>query len=342
MEPTALLHLNDNRPTLDDSKRTLIAWLHQFKDLVTTPVLDWFHDNMHPESLMIRHVLYQYSCLSEKQLMRETKATLIEKINNVYEVLDKLDTTEDIELRLNERFPFLNIIGPVDTRNVITTREGWLERAAEIMYPWIIGAAEAERDHREIQLADGARIQQYELKHPPSGFDVAVAPIEKAQKGCVGICRMPSFHGGRARIQIAPRLSGKEGSWDDETYIVHVLLHEMVHAVTEGHGHRGAFRAIMKRLNSAGKMTATYPGDVQEHAIKTRVLIHLPRYADIHTPFSVPKRGQRGVGSRMVKVWCPNELCGIIMRASGKVCEQIHMQPCPACEEAPLHVEGWQ
>lgn len=342
MEPTALLHLNDDRPTLDDSKRTLIAWLHQYSKVCTIDVLHWFDDNMQPESITMRTVLYNYASLTEKQLLRETKATLFTKITEVYTILDQIDGEAEIEQRLNDRFPFLNVTGPVDTRNIITTREGWLERAAEIMYPWIIGAAEAERDHRTILLDGGARIQQYELKHPPSGFDVAVAPIEKAQKGCVGICRMPTFHGGRARIQIAPRLSGEADTWMDETYIVHVLLHEMVHAVTEGHGHRGAFRAIMKRLNSAGKMTATHAGDVQEHAIKTRVLVHLPRYADIHTPFSVPKRGQRGVGSRMVKVYCPDEACGIIMRASGKVCNEIHMQPCPACEENPLHVEGWQ
>jgi len=285
---------------------------------------------------------------SEKWIMNKTKKDILiiqdAAVKRIEKIMKEADTeikNAELEQRLIDLFPFLQSYGPIEDRK-ITTREGWLERASELMMPWIIGAAEAEKAQRTILIENGAKLRLYDLKHPPSGFDVAVAPIEKASRGCVGVCRHPSFHGGRARIQIAPILSGEEDSWMDQTYICHVLLHEMVHAFTEGHGHRGAFMAIMKRLNSAGKMTSSSAGDVQAYAIRTQVLPHLPDYTTLHVPFSIPKRGKRGVGSRMVKIFCPDESCGIIMRASGKVCESIHMQPCPACEESPLHVEGWQ
>lgn len=250
----------------------------------------------------------------------------------------ELDKILELDDRLFQKMPWLANIQIVHPEYNITTREEWCMTACQIMKPWLDQAVVAEQEIRRIRDSNGVDVV-IELLNPPNGFDVAVAPIETKKRGCLGICRHASKHGDRARIQINPSLSGDEFTneysiphGNDAVYLVHVLLHEMVHAYTEGHGHRGYFSALMKRLNSAGKMTATYPGDLQSHLISTQVLPFLPRYTDLHVPFEVTPRGQRGKGSRLIKLTTD---CGLILRASAKVCEQIECgwwKGCPACD----------
>jgi len=249
----------------------------------------------------------------------------------------QLEELAIMEERITSSMPWVNYaIHPLPLRD-INTREEWLEAACMMMKPWIDGAAIKESEVRTLKDKNGIPVT-IEVIVPPKGFDVAVAPIEKASRGCLGICRHATFHNGRARIQLNPKMTGDEtkNSWNiphgnDATYLVHVLLHEMVHAYTEGHGHRGYFSAIMKRLNTAGKMTSSIPGDMQAHLIDTRVLPFLPLYSDLHVPFEIVPRGKRGAGSRLLKMVTG---CGLIMRASYMVVEEIMLgeQLCPACD----------
>tara|TARA_Y100000401_G_scaffold115523_2_gene119430 strand:+ start:2312 stop:3112 length:801 start_codon:yes stop_codon:yes gene_type:complete len=261
------------------------------------------------------------------------------------ELQNELDKIAELEERLEQKMPWLNNICVVHPEYNITTREEWCLTACNIMKPWLDMAVVAEQEIREIRDKNGVDVV-IELLNPPHGFDVAVAPLEKKSRGCLGICRHATKHGDRARIQINPSLTGNEFTneygiphGNDAVYLVHVLLHEMVHAYTEGHGHRGYFSALMKRLNSAGKMTASYPGDMQSHLISTRVLPYLPRYTDLHVPFEVTPRGKRGKGSRLVKL---ETGCGLVLRASRKVTNRIEtsgVMNCPACMYGECYIE---
>lgn len=276
--------------------------------------------------------------------MGAKKAT--KEMKALQESIERLNLMEE---RINESMPWINgCFHPINQRD-INTREEWLEAACALMKPWVDAAVAREQEVREIRDKNGIEVV-IDLINPPMGFDVAVAPIDKKSRGCLGICRHASHHGGRARIQINPKMSGDKetNSWNiphewhnDAVYLVHVVLHEMVHAYTEGHGHRGYFSAIMKRLNTIGKMTASLPGDMQSHLIETRVLPFLPDYTDLHVPFSVADRGQRKIGSRLIKITTD---CGLILRASAKVCFEIEngSRMCPACgdyDECGLDIE---
>jgi len=264
------------------------------------------------------------------------------------ELQDSIERLNLMEERIEDAMPWVNgYFHPIQHRD-INTREEWLEAACAIMKPWVDAAVVREQEVREIRDKNNIKVV-IELINPPNGFDVAVAPIEKKMRGCLGVCRHASHHGGRARIQINPSMCGDKDTneWNvdhewhnDAVYLVHVVLHEMVHAYTEGHGHRGYFSAIMKRLNSIGKMTASLPGELQAHLIESRVLPFLPDYTDLHVPFSITERGKRKVGSRLIKIVTD---CGLILRASSKVCLEIENgHPCcPACGdyECGLNIE---
>ena len=187
------------------------------------------------------------------------------------------------------------------------TREEWLNQASK----WA-----------RVFIETTAFRHGIEIEWPEGDFDLAVAEIEgKGLKNAIGVCRQSYASEGRARIRICP-------SMDDEVYIVHVLIHEMVHACTEGDGHRGRFPRLMKALGSAGNPTATIAGPEQSETIMAEVLPYLRPYGEIHIPYKVLKRGERGKGSRLKKIEC--ECCGIIMRASRMVCDVVNGGPCPA------------
>ena len=256
------------------------------------------------------------------------------KMADTFKRIDELD-----EMAMSAQYAHLGTIHAVHPEYDINTREEWLQVAATIMQPWLDMAVEAENEVRRIRINNDVETEPIELLHPPLGFDIAVAPVSPK---ALGTCRRSEFAENRARITISPKLTGDEFKnrynlkfGNDAVYLVHVLLHEMVHAYTEGHGHRGYFKAIMKRLNSIGKMTATHPGELQAHLISTRVLPFLPRYNELHVPFDVTPRGKRGKGSRLVKLETD---CGLILRASRTVADQIIPGICP-CLHCPQDCE---
>lgn len=166
-----------------------------------------------------------------------------------------------------------------------------------------------------------------EVNEAKDGFDITVAPL--TSRRCIGLCRYSHGCNGRSRIQIDTSLT-------DPVQVAHVLLHEMVHAMTEGDGHRLRFPKIMKYLDTTGKMTASSPGDLQTGWL-TILLSYLPEWSDIHKPFAVVRRGQRGKGSRMVKIQCIEEECGAVWRMSRKWIATLLC--CPCCESSEVVVE---
>ena len=149
-----------------------------------------------------------------------------------------------------------------------------------------------------------------------------MAPI--TSRRCIGVCYGASEdRQEKARIVI-------DVSLECPVRVIHVMLHELVHAYTNGDGHRGRFPKIMKALGSEGKMTSTVEGDKQAEWITERVLPLLPEWSSVHSTWAFKRRGQRGKGSRLIKVQCKE--CECIYRMSQKWIEIAYIRlSCPAC-----------
>ncbi len=107
-------------------------------------------------------------------------------------------------------------------------------------------------------------------------------------------------------VFISPKLA-------DPAVVLHVLVHELVHAVvgTE-EGHKGEFKTLARAVGLEGKLTATHAGE--DLAVKlAKVAKTLGTF-----PHAVlePKTQIKKQGTRMLKLECPS--CGCIVRTVRK------------------------
>lgn len=211
-------------------------------------------------------------------------------------------------------FPKVSLIA-IKKMKRADTRESWLYEASKICVAAIKHAAS------ELEI---------KLEEPENGYDIAMAPIPKGR--CIGLCYGGKGRGEKARIVI-------DVSLECPTRVIHVLLHELVHAYTPGDGHRGRFPKIMKFLDSDGKMTSTVEGDKQAEWIAERVLPLLPEWSTVHSSWTGKTRGKRGKGSRLLKVTCTD--CDIVMRASAKWASQMSDCPVRGCFGQCSYPGGW-
>jgi hypothetical protein len=208
-------------------------------------------------------------------------------------------------VREMHQFPQINLVAKKKMKRV-DTREAWLHEASYLC------VAAIKKTAADLNI---------ELTEPKNGYDVSMAPI--TSRRCIGLCYGASdCRDEKARIVI-------DVSLECPVRVIHVLLHELVHAYTNGDGHRGRFPKIMKALGSEGKMTATVEGELQAEWISERVLTLLPEWSSVHSVWSFKRRGQRGKGSRLVKLQCM--CCGCIFRMSNKWIEEAHALSCPCC-----------
>ena len=212
-----------------------------------------------------------------------------------------------------ERFPMVAINAAALLKTHVNTRESWLQVMSRPLQAAI-----------ELAAAD----LNIELTPHDGGFDFACAPITHS-KNCIGECRHAEYHEGKARIQVDTGL-------EDPKMVLHVLLHELIHAFCPEDGHRGRFPKIMKRLNSVGKMTESNYG-YEQMAWFDMLLDNIRPWAEVHKPFAVTPRGQRGKGSRLIKCECLS--CGFVMRTTRKHIDANnakyggdgHILVCPTC-----------
>tara|TARA_R110000823_G_scaffold157648_2_gene288473 strand:- start:101 stop:688 length:588 start_codon:yes stop_codon:yes gene_type:complete len=115
---------------------------------------------------------------------------------------------------------------------------------------------------------------------------------------------------------------------DDALIILGVIAHEMVHA-TGIMNHGPKFKSLATAIGLTGKMTATEEGVVfiQRTMLILERLGEFPHAALDHTI------GQKKQSTRMVKVSCDHEDCGMVFRTSNKwIEESMGQMACPICE----------
>jgi len=115
---------------------------------------------------------------------------------------------------------------------------------------------------------------------------------------------------------------------DNTAQVLDVLIHECVHAaVGNACGHKGPFRTLAMTLGLEGKMTATTAGvelSKKINAMKKR----LGKYPHSAIDFSNRKKQS----TRMIKVTCVDDDCGMVFRTSKKWVEYSGGgMDCPIC-----------
>ena len=216
-------------------------------------------------------------------------------------------------------------------------RENWLTAAARIMWPWVLRADKTLRNENDAARGftkPSARINQIK-------FSTSLMSGGLTRTGEIGHVQYKhSTKNGKHEIRISPALGGKDRpTVTDTVQVSYVLLHELVHVATPGQGHRGNFPRICKVLGFKGKPTANFAPKNERlwYDIRQKVIdeIGLYPHRQVELP---PKRGQRGIGSRLIKCECMS--CGCIIRLSRKwiaICHDRSSTPdftevtCPVC-----------
>ena len=186
----------------------------------------------------------------------------------------------------------------------IITREQWLNKLAT--------ALEAEF------LTEGLIMPKYRISTGfPSKGGLA------AKKRTIGQCWSPKASNDQTTEIIISITQ------DDLMTVAGVLVHEMVHAVVGVEaGHGPIFGKLARACHLEGKLTATTEGE----AFKSRVqplLDMIGAYPHSKLDHTV---GQKVQSTRMVKVKCQNDDCGMIFRTSNKWVEIANAEfSCPCC-----------
>ena len=149
-----------------------------------------------------------------------------------------------------------------------------------------------------------------------------------SRKRVVGECWKPEVsRDGRSHVFISPLL-------EEPTYVLAVLLHELIHAWDRGeHGHRGAFVDMAKKVGLEKPWTSTRAGvDLQQR------LVILANELGIYPHVILePKAVERKVQStRMIKLTAP--CCGYIVRTTQKWLD-MGLPSCPCGTEMELEAK---
>lgn len=98
---------------------------------------------------------------------------------------------------------------------------------------------------------------------------------------------------------------------DDVATVLHVLVHEAIHAALPNAGHKGAFKRAALAAGLVGKMTSTNAGDTLK--------LTLAKWADqlgIYPHGALSLANRKKQGTRLVKCQCPH--CGYTVRTTAK------------------------
>lgn len=182
------------------------------------------------------------------------------------------------------------------------TREQWLNAAVEVL---------RSQDFSDL----GETVPQVRVS---TGF-----PKGNVRK-VIGQC-WNNTEDGVSQIFITPTI-------DEPLRVLDILVHELIHAMTPGAGHKGPFKRIATDIGLEGKMTATHAGE----ALKSRlaeIVEQLGPYP--HRKLSL-QDGRKKQGTRMGKVACGE--CGYTARTTRKWLELSGPPICP-CNMEPMQTE---
>jgi hypothetical protein len=109
--------------------------------------------------------------------------------------------------------------------------------------------------------------------------------------------------------------------------ILDTLVHELVHVVTPGAGHKGQFIRVSKQIGlTANKPTSAGAGEV----LKATLDVLATKLGTLPHPALVPSYDKAKTQStRMLKALCE---CGYTVRLTRKWIDEVGAPICPACE----------
>lgn len=183
------------------------------------------------------------------------------------------------------------------------TRQEWLDRGILLLM-------------KEFK-AEGLKLPKYRatIGLPSSGGF-------SQKKRTIGQCFYPECStDGTTELMISP-------TRDKPLEILETTAHEMCHGTLgAGFGHGPFFRKLATSIGLIGQMRNTEPGPVfikrTKHILKT-----LGAYP--HKKLDV-EIGRKKQSTRMIKVTCQADTCGMIFRTSNKWVERAASFLCPAC-----------
>lgn len=192
------------------------------------------------------------------------------------------------------------------------TREQWLNEAANLMTPMINYA-------REVAINELDDLHAITATHPfmPHlvSYSCSLLSGGTARSAEAAHCQTIG-HGDTIRFEIRMGVQLGGQSMLESARVADILIHEILHSMARGHGHRGGFPALAKYTGLEGKMTATTATLECTDWILENVVEVLGQYP--HEAVHLTARGKRGIGSRMIKVQCYEEGCGCTFRLSRK------------------------
>ena len=206
------------------------------------------------------------------------------------------------------------------------TREEWLEEVMEITSVWLQEAMLRRAETVFTANGGGSRyntakraVRAFVKTHSintkeiristsllSSGMTVGAAGAHVQLKHATG----NGFH----EIRMGADMGGRKTT-NESVSVAGIVMHEMLHTMTVGHGHRGEFVYIGREAGLTGKPTAMManPDTPLHDRLKKEVVQVLGRYPHKAVKLNnrMAKRGQRGIGSRSIKCECS---CGCIVR----------------------------
>ena len=113
---------------------------------------------------------------------------------------------------------------------------------------------------------------------------------------------------------------------DDDTRVLDVLAHELIHAIDDcKNGHGLPFKKMAHAIGLTGKMTQTIAGDDLKIKLN-KIIERIGKYPHAEVILSERKQSVRNI-----KVECTG--CEFSYRTSRKNIQLIYNWDCPACEE---------
>jgi hypothetical protein len=112
---------------------------------------------------------------------------------------------------------------------------------------------------------------------------------------------------------------------------IETLVHELVHAcVGVQAGHRGKFKEVARKIGLVGPMKSTKAG-AELSLVITGIIRAMPAYP--HAPLQLPEGKEKGPGSRLIKIFCPQ--CEYTLRGTRQWLEQgVPVCPNKECDSA--------